>query len=213
MTGRPLLQCCLHRAQTVRVQAPRSPEGMSYGDKVGGAWRSSAQPPRAGILEYALLSQRRRVRLVGTPTLELSPQKRPLPGRYLSYRFFSHEIAKELEASPALLDRSALRVLVIGCGNSSELAAAHRASRWQSSERVWGTSAALSDDLDKDGFGEVVSIDYSAIVISKMSKLYAHKPRLKCEPLRQRAAIRVFSPSESAGRDRSSGNGREAAGL
>ncbi len=76
--------------------------------------------------------------------------------------------------------------------------------------------AALSDDLDKDGFGEVVSIDYSAIVISKMSKLYAHKPRLKCEPLR--LAVRQSrhpsaSSIESAGRDRSSRNGREAAGL
>jgi len=62
-------------------------------------------------------------------------------------------------------------VLIVGCGNSE-------------------LSAAMADD----GFTDVVSIDYSAVVIDKMIDTYKqHKPQLQCQ---QRTTQRgVVSPS------------------
>ena len=85
---------------------------------------------------------------------------------YLSYAQFKGQLLPHLDVAdyptPAADDtrrpRSSLSVLVVGCGNS-----------------------ALSKELFDDGFTDLHSIDYSEVVVDKMSQTYHDTPELKCQ--------------------------------
>ncbi|KAL0483075.1 hypothetical protein AKO1_014962 [Acrasis kona] len=55
------------------------------------------------------------------------------------------------EPLSAILTDKSLKIMVLGCGNST-----------------------LSNDLHQDGYTNVISMDYSSVVIDKMSKKYPH---------------------------------------
>ena len=84
---------------------------------------------------------------------------------YLSYGQFKSQLLPHLQVAdypaPSNDDtrpaRSSVRLLVVGCGNSE-----------------------LSKQLFDDGFSDVVSIDYSEVVIEKMNQTYRDTPELKC---------------------------------
>ena len=87
---------------------------------------------------------------------------------YLSYPQFKEQLlphlrvqdgaaaAEAASSSPSLRPRSALRCLVVGCGNSE-------------------LSAAMVDD----GFSSLESVDYSAVVIDKMRAQHRLRPELR----------------------------------